>query len=231
MIRSILAIHIAAGLAAILIGVFALAARKGDRIHTGAGTGFVIAMLILGVTASILEPYRTPPGSPISGVLVCYFVLTGWMTSRRRDGGSGWFEILASVAAIGTGVLIFWGGTQGSTTPAGQGPVFILAALCLYAGLLDLSVVLRKTLSAGQRIRRHVWRICFAFFIATGSFFIGQQQVMPAVIRGSPILFVLGFAPFAVMVFWLIRLRFGKFVHRLQFRAPRAMRPELGAAK
>ena len=79
MIRSILAIHIAAGLAAILFGEVAIAARKGDRIHTGAGTGFVSAMLILGVTASILEPYRTPPGSPISGVLVCYFVVVAYL--------------------------------------------------------------------------------------------------------------------------------------------------------
>ena len=38
--------------------------------------------------------------------------------------------------------------------------------------------------------------MCFAFFIATGSFFLGQQDVLPAAVRGSPILFVLAFAPF-----------------------------------
>jgi hypothetical protein len=52
--------------------------------------------------------------------------------------------------------------------------------------------------------------MCVAFFIATGSFFLGQQDVMPQVVRGSPILFVLAFAPFAVMAFWLVRLRLGK---------------------
>ena len=54
--------------------------------------------------------------------------------------------------------------------------------------------------------------MCFAFFIATGSFFLGQQDVLPAAVRGSPILFVLAFAPFAVMLFWLVRLRFAKAV-------------------
>jgi hypothetical protein len=62
--------------------------------------------------------------------------------------------------------------------------------------------------------------MCFAFFIATGSFFLGQQDVLPQAVRGSPILFVLAFAPFAVMAFWLVRLRFGKALARLKLRAP-----------
>ena len=41
----------------------------------------------------------------------------------------------------------------------------------------------------------HLWRMCLGLFIATGSFFIGQQDDMPAFIQGSPILFILGFAP------------------------------------
>ena len=62
--------------------------------------------------------------------------------------------------------------------------------------------------------------MCFAFFIATGSFFLGQQKVMPAAVRGSPVLFVLAFAPFAVMLFWLVRLRFAKVIARLNLRLP-----------
>jgi hypothetical protein len=57
--------------------------------------------------------------------------------------------------------------------------------------------------------------MCFAFFIATGSFFLGQQKVMPVAVRDSPILFVLAFAPFAVMLFWLVRVRFKGKVLRL----------------
>jgi hypothetical protein len=71
---------------------------------------------------------------------------------------------------------------------------------------------------AAQRISRHLWRMCFAFFIATGSFFLGQQDVLPKAVRGSAILFVLAFAPFAVMPFWLVRLRFRKAPGRLGAR-------------
>lgn len=206
----LLGVHIVGGLLALLSGAAAAAARKGGPLHARAGTWFFASMLVLGVTASILEPYRTPPGSPIAPLFVCYFVTTSWVTARRRDGTTGKFEIAACAAALGLAALIAWGGFTGATTPAGRGPVFALAGLCLLAGLLDLNAILRTRLTPVQRIARHLWRMCVAFFIATGSFFLGQQQVLPQALRGSPILFVLAFAPFALMAFWLIRLRLGK---------------------
>jgi hypothetical protein len=218
--QGILWIHIAGGMAALGSGTVAVAARKGGAIHATAGNWFFASMLVLGVTASILEPYRTPPGSPLAGVFVWYFVATSWVTARRRDGTTGKFEMIACAVAIGFAAAIAWGGLTGSTTPAGRGPVFFLAGLCLLAGLLDLNAVLRRKLSPVQRISRHLWRMCFGFFIATGSFFPGQQQVMPASVRGSWVLFLLALAPFAVMLFWLVRLRFAKTIGRLNLRAP-----------
>jgi hypothetical protein len=213
-------IHIAGGLIALLSGTAAIVVRKGGARHSSAGTWFCAAMLVLGVTAAILEPFRQPvPGSPVGGIMVCYFILTAWMTARRREGRPGWFEKTACAAALGLAALMAWGGLTGATTPAGPGPVFALAGICLLAGLLDLNAILRR-LKPAQRISRHLWRMCFAFFIATGSFFLGQQDVLPRVVRGSPVLFVLAFAPFAIMAFWLVRIRFGKAVARLKLRAP-----------
>jgi hypothetical protein len=219
--NSILWTHIASGIAAIPLGAIADAARKGGPMHLRAGNRFAASMFVLAVTAAILEPFRSPtPGSPLPPILVCYFVATSWMTARRRDGTAGWFERLACAAALGLGVTLVWGGFTGATTPVGPGPLFAVGGICLLAGLLDFNVVLRKKLSAAQRLSRHLWRMCFAFFIATGSFFLGQQDIMPAAVRGSPILFVLAFAPFAVMLFWLVRLRFAKMVGNLTLRLP-----------
>ena len=208
----IMGIHIAGGLIALPSGALAVATRKGGALHAAAGTGFFAAMLVLGVTASILEPFRTPPGSgsPIGGLIVCYFVATSWVAARRRDGTTGRFEIAACAAVLVISALMIWGGLTGSTTPAGPGPVFAIAAVCLLAGLLDINAILRARLTPPQRIARHLWRMCFAFFIATGSFFLGQQDVLPQAVRGSPALFVLAFAPFGVMAFWLVRVRLSK---------------------
>ncbi|HEU0100447.1 MAG TPA: hypothetical protein VFQ67_16935 [Allosphingosinicella sp.] len=218
--NGIMAVHIAGGMAALASGAAAVAAPKGGALHASAGAFFCAAMLVLGITAAILEPLRQPvPGSPVGGIMVCYFVLTGWMTARRRDGRAGWVEKTACAAALATAALMAWGGLTGATTPAGPGPIFALAAVCLLAGLGDLKAILGK-LSPARRVARHLWRMCFALFIATGSFFLGQQDVLPEAVRGSPLLFVLAFAPFAVMAYWFVRMRFGKAVARLNLRAP-----------
>jgi uncharacterized membrane protein len=207
----LMAIHIAAGLLALPTGATAVAARKGGLLHRRAGNLFFAAMVVLGITAAILEPFRTPPGSPIAGLFVLYFVATSWVAARRTDGRTGKFEMLACAVALGTAVMMAWAAITGdATTPIGKGPVFAVATVCLLAGLLDLNAVLRKRLTYAQRIARHLWRMCIAFFIATGSFFLGQQDVLPAAMRGSPILFFLAFAPFAVMAFWLFRVRLKK---------------------
>ena len=70
------------------------------------------------------------------------------------------------------------------------------------------------------RIARHLWRMCLALFFATGSLFFGQQDVLPQALRDSPILLlILGFAPLAAMLFWLVRIRFAKAIARLKLRA------------
>lgn len=222
-------IHIAGGILAIAAGTVAAAARKGGPLHGRAGTWFFAAMLVLGVTAAILEPFREQPGSPINGIIVLYFVTTSWVAARRHDGTAGRFELAACAAALAMGALVAWGALTGATTPAGPGPVFALASLLLIGGLGDLNAVLRRKLGPAQRIARHLWRMCLAFFIATGSFFLGQQDVMPGAVRGSPVLFVLAFAPFALMFFWLVRIRLAKTLARLKLRRPAL--PISGAAE
>jgi hypothetical protein len=220
--NALLWIHIAGGMIALGAGAGAAFARKGGRLHGSAGRGFAAAMLVLGVTAAILEPFTSPPGSPVGGIIVCYFVATAWMTARRRDGIPGRFERVAcGFALLGAGAAA-WGGFTGATTPVGSGPVFAFAALCLLAGLGDLAFILRGRLTARQRLSRHVWRICLAFFIATASFFLGQQDALPRAVRGSLILFALAFAPFVLMVFWLVRLHLPKAIGSLALRIPKS---------
>ena len=210
-------IHIAGGVVALGAGAVAVAARKGGREHVAAGIAFAASMLVLGVTASIIGPFASPPQSPVGGIMVCYFVATGWLAAHRRSGRPGTFEKIACAVVLVMAALIIVDGVQRTLAPSGQftgppapGAILLLGGLCLVAGMGDLRYLMRGTLSATQRLSRHLWRMCFAFFIATGSFFLGQQDVLPEVVRGSPILFVLAFAPFAFMLFWLVRVRFSR---------------------
>lgn len=215
-------IHIAGGVLALVTGAVAIAVRKGGSVHAKVGIGFCVSMLVLGATASILAPLKSSPDSPVGGIMVCYFVATAWMAAHRRSGAPGRFEKIACVAVlimamaiIGEGISLAFSPTPPSVPP-GPGALLALGGLCLLAGLADLKFILRGKLSPTQRISRHLWRMCFALFIATGSFFLGQQDVLPQAVRGSPILIVLAIAPFALMLFWLVRVRFSGMVSRLK---------------
>jgi hypothetical protein len=93
-------------------------------------------------------------------------------------------------------------------TPQRALAIFIFAGTVAAAG--ELQVLLRRRLPENARIARHLWRMCFLLFIASGSFFLGQMLIMPAWLQGSPILFVLALAPLVLMAFWIVCIRFGK---------------------
>lgn len=208
----LMGIHIAGGMVALVTGAAAVAARKGGRLHVRAGQGFVAAMLLLWLTATLLHLQEGKPDSAVGDLFIGYFVITSWLTARRHDGTTGRIEIAACALILALAAVIAWGAFAGTArpTPVGLGPVFVIAGFCLVAGLLDLNAILRKALTPVQRISRHLWRMCSAFFIATGSFFLGQQDALPEAVRGSPVLLVLAFAPFAILAVFLVRLRFGR---------------------
>jgi len=122
--------------------------------------------------------------------------------------GITWIHIAGGVLALAAGAVAV-------AVRKGRG-MLATGGICLLAGVGDLRFILRGTASTTQRISRHLWRMCFAFFIATGSFFLGQQDVLPQALRGSPILLILAFAPFALMLFWLVLVRFARGVGGLK---------------
>jgi hypothetical protein len=86
------------------------------------------------------------------------------------------------------------------------GMIFFLGFVALLAATGDLRMLVRGVYGT-KRIVRHLWRMCFSFFIATGSFFLGQQQVFPKAWRGSVVWFVPALLPLAAMIYWLVRVR------------------------
>lgn len=71
----------------------------------------------------------------------------------------------------------------------------------------DLRAIRAGGLRGLQRLARHLWRMCFGLFIATGSFFLGQTKFIPEPVRVVPVLLVLGFAPILFLIYWMWRVR------------------------
>lgn len=223
-------VHITAGVIAIIAGYVAVTAKKGERLHRTAGIVFVLAMLVLAGMATylaiaLLGALPGQMGNITAGVLVPYLVGTAWMTVRRKEGTAGLFEKIALIVAlcVSAGFL-----TLGAIAVTSGGKLdgypsyfyFVFAGITALMAALDLRVILKGGLTGAARISRHLWRMCFAFFFAAGSFFLGQQKVMPVWMHGAWYLYVLGLAPLAFMIFWLIRVRIGN-----RFKSAPALSP------
>ena len=213
-------VHVAAGSAALGSGAVALAARKGGRLHLRAGTLFFATMLVMAGTGALIALTLPERGTAVIGLFTCYLVATSWMTARRRDGGTGRFEVAALAVALfcaGAMATFVW---MASVSPTGRVDSLPAAAhypflfLATLAACLDLNYMLRRRISGSQRIARHLWRMCAALLIAAFSFFLGQQDEFPEAWQGSPIWVLPGLLTFAAMVYWILRIRFAKAFRR-----------------
>ena len=88
----LLFLHIVAGTLGMLSGFVAVFLRKGSRRHGIVGNVFVITMLCLSSSGTILAIMKSQPGNIVGGAVTFYFVATAWLTARRRDGRNGEIE-------------------------------------------------------------------------------------------------------------------------------------------
>ena len=200
----ILVIHICGGVMGLLSGIAAMSFRKGSRRHRLAGNIFFISMLTMGSTAALL-------GNVGGGVFTAYLVTTGWLTARRREGQTTIFDWGALLVALTFGVIVVTQGLRivsGSVAPKPGVPVgmiFFLGSVALLAAAGDVRMLVRGGVYGSERVARHLWRMCFGLFIATGSF-LAQKRVVA--FMGGPKILLLSVVPLILLIFWLVRVRF-----------------------
>jgi len=211
-----LALHIGGGLVAIVSGYGALGVRKGGASHLRLGRFFVVAMLIMAAMGTTLSIPIRQPGNIGGGLLAAYLVATGWLTIKRAPNApAGELERAATALPfIVSALFLIWGvqasNHGGALYGYGSSLYYSFALIAGLFVLIDVRALWRGGMSRVQQISRHLWRMCVGLFFATGSFFLGQQKVMPKFIHGSPVLWILALAPLGFMIFWLIQVRLGR---------------------
>jgi len=216
----LLVFHICAGILGLLSGAAAMSFRKGSPRHGVAGKVFVISMLSLAVSATYLAFMKSQVTNVLGGVLTFYLVATAWATARRKDGETGFFDWGALLFALAVGASLVTFGLEAAYSQKGlkygypAGMYLPMGSVVLLAAAGDVRMLVRGGVFGAQRLVRHLWRMCLALFFASGSFFLGQQQVFPAFIRNTNVLFIPAFLPLILMIFWLIRVRFANAYKR-----------------
>jgi len=205
----ILSIHVVAGGLALVLGAVALLVKKGGSIHRRSGLLFVYAMLVMGISAAIL-------GNVFGGLMTVYFVGTALMTVRPESPWTRRIHMAALTFAVGFTLAEIVAGVKAFNSPRGFlngvpfAMYFFLSAVMILAAAGDVRILRFGVPRGGPRLARHLWRMCFALFIAAGSFFSIRERVakvLPepfttAPMRVLPILLVFG-----AMFYWLWRVR------------------------
>ena len=216
----ILGLHICSGTLGVLSGFTAVFLRKGSRRHRTAGNVFVVAMLSLGATGAYLAFMKSQTGNFVGGVLTFYLVATAWRTARLRESAINIFDWIGFVAALLIGIVMVANGFKAAHSPKGSlagVPVamyFFMGSIPLIAAAGDLRMLVRGGIPGTQRLARHLWRMCFGLFIASGSIFAARPHLFPAIMRKSGTLYLLTLMPLILMIFWLARVRFAKAYKR-----------------
>jgi hypothetical protein len=209
----LLILHITGGTLGVLSGFAAMFLRKGSSRHAIAGTVFVVSMLTMSACGATLAAMKSEPGNFVGGAMTFCLVATGWVTARRKQwkrSAFDWSALLVTSAvaafALASGfkaVLSHTGLKSGDSV----GPYFMLGSIGLIAAVGDMRLIVRGAITATQRLRRHLWRMCFAQFVAAASIFLARPHLFPALFQKIGLLFILSFLPLAVMIFWMIRVR------------------------
>lgn len=164
--------HILGGIVGCAAGFAAMFSRKGGRLHRRAGDVFVIAMLVMASSGALIAFMKGQRFNILAGTYTVYLVSTAWLIGRRRDNETGRLDV-ALLVLVGAEVVAatYWA----STRPKSIGGYVAFAVLGALAGSSDVRMLLRGGYTRAQRMLRHVWRMGFALFIATGSFFLGTS--------------------------------------------------------
>jgi hypothetical protein len=211
---SILTLHVAAGAIALLAGGAGLSFQKGSATHRMAGNAFFLSMLVMAASGALIAYLMPVMLSVVGSVLTLYLLATAWAIVAHGTGRPGWFEVGALVVALALGAgSLMWGfEAMNSETGLKDGfpapPYFIFGSVALLGAAGDFRLILPRGIRGAPRIARHLWRMCFALFIASSAFFLGQAQLFPAVIRHTPALWILGFLPLFLLAYWVVRVRF-----------------------
>lgn len=212
--RITLLIHIIAGGLGLAAGFIALYSAKGAALHRKSGMAFVYTMLVMctgGLVVAAVQSVAPAINIP-AALLTAYLVITALVTVRPPFPGKRWLDTVAMLVALAVGLTSLGfgfeaiaGGGKRNGMPAF--PFFLFGVVGVLASALDLRMIRAGGLQGKPRIVRHLWRMCFALFIASMSFFIGQADTFPKALRIPPLPALPVLAVLFTMSYWLWRVR------------------------
>jgi hypothetical protein len=209
-----LVFHVAMGVVAFTAGLVAISARKGGLWHRRFGLAFTYAMIATGLTAVGISTYEGNATST-NGLVAAYFVATAWFAIRPLPGGGRKADIALMVLALVFAASGYANAVTAFARPSRSlegvpGGMFVfMSTIVLLAAIGDFRVIRAGGIQGTRRLARHLWRMCYGLFIATGSFVaqLVRMSFMPASMKSLPVILFFAAGPLVVLLYWMWRVR------------------------
>jgi hypothetical protein len=224
-------LHIVAGTLGLLTGYVALYVAKGGTLHRRSGMLFLCAMLPMALFGVVIALGRNvaPAINVPAALLTSYLIVTALTTVRPPESGARWLHVsgLLVASAIAAASLSFGfealanGGTR-KGMPAF--PFFMFGTVALLATIGDVRVLRSGNLRGAPRLARHLWRMCFALFLAALSFSVQAVKMIPPQLRLPGLIAVPMLLVLLPMLYWLWRVRIRRSLRGLIVGIPEAAR-------
>jgi uncharacterized membrane protein len=220
-----IAFHVGTAAIALVAGFIAIAARKGGKWHRRSGLVFVYAMVTTGIVAAGISIYEGKP-TFTGGALSAYLVFTAYTTVKPLFGNDRRVDVslmaLAFTIAAATYTIAFTalGRPRNQIAGVPAAMMFFMATIVLLAAIGDVRMIRAGGLQGTRRLARHLWRMSFGLFIASGSFFLGQMKFIPERIRYVPLIVVLAVSPLVLLLYWMWRVRLRQNLRGMMTASP-----------
>jgi uncharacterized membrane protein len=225
--KLILLIHVIAGALGLLSGYLALSVAKGAPLHRQTGMFFVSVMVTMSMTGLLVSAARgiAPAINIPTALLTFYLVITGMTAVRSADGRpersrgasvgarAGWSRqldlaamFMAFAMAAGCVVLAVVSIGRGGAEAGLAYPLVLFGGAALAGGIGDRRMIRDGALKGAPRIRRHLWRMCFALFLSSIAFYLGPDR-LPEALRIPALRVGAVLMPLAAIGYWKWQLR------------------------
>jgi hypothetical protein len=171
----------------------------------------MIAMGLIAVGIAVYESKRDAAG----GALAAYLIFTAWTAIRPLPRVGTPVDISLALLACFFAVGGFAKGFAALGRPGHYlegvpaGMHFFLATIILLAAIGDMRMIFAGGLRGTRRLARHLWRMCFGLFIASGSFVaqLVKMTFMPRWMNSLPVILFLAAGPLVILLYWMWRVR------------------------
>ena len=212
-----LLLHATGAALGLLSGAVALIASKGSLLHRRSGRFFVWTMLTMALSGAAMAVAMNNQGNLVAGLLTAYLVATGFLTVRKRTPAVRRAEAAAAAMALALGLFSVTLGFDAASRPGGtRGGIpfvifFLFGSVALLSALGDIRMVRAGGARGVPRLSRHIWRMCYALWIAAASFFHGPRarvaKLLPEPLMDPLLLALPGLLVLGSMIYWLWRIR------------------------